>query len=101
MSKLDGYTVDEVLEWVNAERKARSYGPPLAKIPKGVPKVCCHCPIARALNNSIVTDDSWYPVENWNMSSSQPLPLPDYVRLFILDMDSDEYPELVVYNVGY
>lgn len=93
MSKLDGYTLDEVLAWINAERKARSYGPALTEIPKGTAMMCTRCPVAQALNNSPVNSDEWYPNPNWHFLDGAE-PLPECVRLFILDLDSGEYPEL-------
>jgi len=112
MTKLDGYSQEQVLAWLNAERKAHSYGPPLDCIPHGEIGNCETCPISIALNGSFVDGDGWIPVELTLLEREDPLvspweflppweplpwePLPDFVRHFILDFDSGEYPELVI-----
>jgi hypothetical protein len=99
MLEMGGYTLDDVLAWLNAERKARSYGPPLTEMPKGKRLRACLCPVAEALGGSVVDGTDWYPVELEENNDGEgawqkPIPLGECVRLFITDFDAGYYPEL-------
>lgn len=96
--KLDGYSLEEVLAWLNEQRAIFHIGPPLKAIPKGRRAVCNHCPIAEALSGCMIDGTNWWPPDAMRttgfLKSKDAHPLPECVRLFILDFDSGDYPEL-------
>jgi hypothetical protein len=101
------YSLDEVLAWLNAERKRLGFESSLETIPKGYMyngMFACSCPVALALSpsdtpsamNAIVDGDSYWPAVETLINDKTAHPLPDYVRMFITDWDAGHYPELVV-----
>ena len=104
------YSLDEVLAWLNAERKRLGFKDSLETIPKGSMSdmLACSCPVSIALSsndgpsalNAIVDGDNYWPEAAVNSSLTGGLgksyPLPENVRMFITDWDAGHYPELVI-----
>lgn len=102
------YSLDEILDWLNAERKRLGFNNSLETIPKGVlgKMLACSCPISIGLSssgkpdalNAIVDGDNYWPEFKDMRGGEFPKnvrPLPEKVRMFITDWDAGHYPELV------
>lgn len=85
--------IQETLDWVNRERKARyGFDKPLDDLPKGTRMSGCDCPIALALSadavtNGLVIYDWWARDESIN--------LPAYAKEFVEAFDAGLLPQYV------
>lgn len=89
-----GYTLPQVLRWINRERKLHGESP-LKKIPAGRQKSPWACPIAEALD--CVVDGTYYSTpfdKHHNIDKNYVIymcnTLPEYMRAFVADYDAGE-----------
>ena len=85
--------MDDVLAALNQFRKEHFDLEPLEEMPKGKPRICGECPIARTLPvgwevSSRVAFEAHGPAEKDKL-------LPGAVSRFVKEFDNGAYPELV------
>jgi hypothetical protein len=100
------YSLDEILAWLNAERKYLGFRDSLETIPKGKlgGMIACSCPVSIGLSshpgpdpmNTIVDGTRYWPEDADAHDNEQAMDLPEKVRAFLTDWDSGHYPELVI-----
>lgn len=90
----------QILDWVNEQRKQYGIGAPLAALPKGIPDQACECVLARALGTTEVPalvdeTNTYLRDESLPCSERVFIDTPDFAAQFIRDFDAGVYPELI------
>lgn len=90
----------QILDWINEQRREYTIGGPLAALPKGVPGDSCNCVIGRALGTPVVpamadTGDVYLVDHSIPLDERTFIEVPDYVGDFICAFDRGDIPELV------
>lgn len=94
----DTVNLDLVLDWVNTKRREFDFEP-LDALPKGQPRSCIDCVIARALSSHAdgcfaAVDHGLALVQDGN-DVYQEVAVPEPIQEFIVRFDHGLYPELV------
>ena len=83
-----------VLDYVNRLRKKYKIGPPLQRMPRGVPEDGSRCPIATALKHKAYVETELIVFMRDDDTAWDEVVEPAYVSKFINDFDAGKYPHL-------